>query len=251
VCRAVVVSVPPYSIYMTPLERSRFAADSANAESPSRLDSARQWIDSARQNVMTHHGWTTGLGDCCSDCTSCCSVIVCAPTVVGQLTEKMWPSSSSIGPFKFTCLIVAAILWTGALGSLMVHYYSPPCSGKDMDEDGDYDTLDYAACDGIYYNSGKYAIASFLAGIFGCGMCVLTTLVRSYIRKRDNIPVTGECRAPPHVRMRRNGPLLSPFVSFVRDALLSSLQSARGSTMWRAQSAACPASSASSCGMRA
>jgi hypothetical protein len=140
---------------------------------------------------------------------------------MGQLTEKMWPSSSSIGPFKFTCLIVAAILWTGALGSLMVNYYSPPCSGKDMDEDGDYDTLDYAACDGIYYNSGKYAIASFLAGIFGCGMCVLTTLVRSYIRKRDNIPVTGECRSPPHVRMRRNGPLLSPFVSFVRDAFPS------------------------------
>ena len=85
---------------------------------------------------------------------------------------------------------MAAVLWIGALGSLMVNYYEPPCSGKDVDQDGDYDTLDFAACDGVYYSSGQYALASFFAGIFGCGMCVLTTLVRSYIRKRDNIPAT-------------------------------------------------------------
>ena len=59
-----------------------------------------------------------------------------------------------------------------------------------MDKDGDYDAKDYAFCDGIYYSSAQYAIASILAGIFGCGMCVLTTLVRSYIRERDSIPAT-------------------------------------------------------------
>lgn len=174
---------------MTPLEQSRFAAESAN-ETPSRPDEGQQGVDSVRQNVLSHHGWTSGVGDCCCDCTSCWSVIICAPTIMGQLTEKMWPSSTSVGPFKYTCFVVAGILWCGAFGSLIVNYYIPPCSGTDMNFDGAYDEQDFAFCEGAYYKSGLYIIASILAAIFGCGMCVLTTLVRSYIRKRDSIPAT-------------------------------------------------------------
>ena len=197
---------------MTPLERSRFAADSANGEeSPmplGPLGSAREFINTTQENIRTHHGWSSGIGDCCADCKSMIAVTACQATTTGQLVERTWRKKNS-------CICVAAILWMGAIGNLVVNYYSPVCTaGMDVNGDGAVNqaelakgldanadglisqdeladkTEDFYDCEQAYYTSGRYAIASLLGSIFVVGLAVLTMLLRRHIRKRDSIPVT-------------------------------------------------------------
>ena len=109
---------------MTPLERSRFASEEANEDAAlplGPLGSARQMVDQVRQNVRSHHGWTTGIGDCFSDWKSCFAVMICEATVMGQLVEHIWRR-------KYSCVIVSTVLWIGAIGNLVGNFYSPPCA---------------------------------------------------------------------------------------------------------------------------
>jgi Cys-rich protein (TIGR01571 family) len=196
---------------MTPLERSRFASEAANNDEVALplgpLGTAREFLNSTRRNIRDHHGWTSGIGDCMSDWKSCCAVLLCEATVMGQLTERVWNR-------KYTCIIVATLLWAGAIGNLVATWYTPPCSVS-VDENGDgyvsqeeMAALDpnqdgfittgelaertdtYYDCEEAYYLSWRYGLASTLAVLFLAGMFTLTMLVRRHIRKRDSIPVT-------------------------------------------------------------
>lgn len=119
---------------MTPLERSRFAADSANTEEAQPLGpagSARQWVDQTRESIRSHHGWTSGLGDCAADCKTCCAVCFCQPIVVGQLIERVYRR-------KWSCLLITAFLALGASGNLFATWYEPPCEKVyDTDRNGE------------------------------------------------------------------------------------------------------------------
>ena len=196
---------------MTPLERSRFAAESANEEAPQRLGplgSARRWMDQTTETIRSHHGWTSGLGDCCSDCKSCCVVMICQSTVVGQLLERLTRR-------KWTCVVVSSLLWLGALANLCADWYTPSCSGYmddnhdgtvsdhelarniDANQDGEASVSEmegamqpYLDCQGAYYASTPFLLTTFLGSSFMLGVCVLTWCIRAQIRKRDNIPPT-------------------------------------------------------------
>ena len=193
---------------MTPLERSRFASEQAS-EQPSAMASAGEAIDSTRARVLSHHGWTTGVCDCLSDFKSCFATMVCEATVTAQLAERIWKR-------KYTCAVVATILWCGALGNLVANYYDPGCDSYldtdssgivseaefknvlDLNKDGAIsgdELLDGTAplmnCQQAYQSSARYIMASMLGSIFVSGVCVLTMLVRSHIRKRDAIPATA------------------------------------------------------------
>jgi len=194
---------------MTPLERSRFAADSAISEEAQPLGpagSARQWVDQTRESIRSHHGWTSGLGDCAADCKTCCAVCFCQPVVVGQLIERVYRR-------KWSCLLITVLLALGASGNLFATWYEPPCEKVyDMDHDGEltHEELNadangdgmitttelvdkvspYYDCQQDFYTSGRFIAASVLGVLFVVSACCLTMLVRAHVRKRDSIPVT-------------------------------------------------------------
>ena len=173
---------------MTPLERSRFAADvdavaTANS-TPTRfglLDSARQLIDSARANIRAHHGWTSGIADCLLDLKSCCAVIWCQACVTGQLAERVWRT-------RHLCALVASVLSVCAVGSFVTNWMPAPCNPQ-HDVEYSYDD-EYAACVDAYQISAWYVTASIMGFIFCLATCVITALIRAHVRKRDNIPAT-------------------------------------------------------------
>jgi len=114
---------------MTPLERSRFAANVAMASEAAprsgllgAIDSARLALDTARQNIIAHHGWTTGVGDCLLDVTSCCAVVWCFPTVLAQFAERL------LSQRRFTCVLVGLVLWLGLAATFAFAYYRPACA---------------------------------------------------------------------------------------------------------------------------
>ena len=149
------------------------------------LDSARQWLDSTRQAIMTGHGWTTGLGDCCLDFTSCLSVVACAPAVVGQLAQRVFNK-------KYLCAIITATLWIGTLASFFFYWYTPKCEAHDYDTVAEYyDAVDdYYSCYDEYYTSPFYYVAATLSVLATVSTCVITMIVRQHVRERDRIPVT-------------------------------------------------------------
>ena len=59
-----------------------------------------------------------------------------------------------------------------------------------MDADGDYDPADVYGCEGAYYESWQFLLASTLGSTMLIIMCLLTMRLRSFIRERDNIPTT-------------------------------------------------------------
>ena len=197
--------------FMTPLERSRFAAEQANEEVAQPLDpieSARQMVDRVRQNIRSHNGWSTGVGDCASDWKSCFAVMCCSPTVMGQLVERIWRR-------KYACIVVAVTLWIGMIGLLFSTFYSPPCAAyldtnsdgvitqqeltNDIDANSDgavsgQEVVDkvqpFYDCEGAYYSSARYVLASTLGSTFLLCACCLLMSMRAHIRNRDEIPVT-------------------------------------------------------------
>ena len=177
-------------------------------DEPLGLGSARQWVDETRQNIRSHHGWSTGIGDCCSDCRSCCAVMVCEPTVMSQLVAR-------VARRRQAFYVAAALLWAGAIGNLISLWYVPPCHlVYDANDDGRvnaqelYANVDpnddgivtgeelamnaqpYNDCQTKYYSSWQFILASVLGSLFIAGMCLMTMLVRAHVRKRDSIPVT-------------------------------------------------------------
>lgn len=161
------------------------------------LDSARQWINDTRRNIISGHGWTSGIFDCCSDCKSCWVVMVCGPTVTGQLFERVYSK-------KWVCATLATILWLCAIGNFWYSWLAPPCGGEvysfyqySYDENSDGDTATatppaVAACK--KYNSSPWPVLGALAAstIFLL-MCFLTAYVRHFVRTRDSIPPTIGC----------------------------------------------------------
>ena len=191
---------------MTPLERSRFATESANDEALPMGGAGFVGISSASVNIQSHHGWTSGIGDCCTDRKTSCAVLICEPTVMGQLVQRIWRR-------KYTCIIVSGLLWIGAIGNLISTWYVPPCEKVyDTDQDGRVSNAEanpdangdglvtareyldkvepYYDCQDDFYSSGRFIIASILGGLFMALMCLFTMLVRRHVRGRDSIPVT-------------------------------------------------------------
>lgn len=169
---------------MTPLERSRFASEAANGPQTGALDSARAWLNSARQNIASHHGWTSGCADCLQDGKSCIIVIFCQACVTGQLAERVWRR-------KYLCATVATLLSICALASLTERLMPLPCAGEaPIDYTYGDDDSQFVACASAYYSSGWYVSLAVLGWLFCLGSCVITAMVRAHIRRRDQIPAT-------------------------------------------------------------
>lgn len=215
---------------MTPLEQSRFAAGVAMAADAPRgglygaLESVRQTLDTARQNIISHHGWTSGVCDCLLDCTSCCAVIWCLPTVLAQFAERVWK-------IKHTCAFVAVLLWIVTVAQLIYQLYVPscslvPCPPSCLDASScseceisevqsgqsrlvfDSETqqvrvapvqmklsvtrASLEACKTVqaYYDSPFFLGIAAVAFVFLPMTCLLTMALRAHIRKRDEIPPT-------------------------------------------------------------
>lgn len=177
---------------MTPLERSRFAMDLSHTAAPAAaasvepLPSARQWLDSARQNVLSHHGWTSGALDCLGDIKSCCAVLVCFPTALGQLTERVWQT-------KCSCLFIALFLWIGAVASLYDSFGLGTMACNELWDPEAYsygEETDYAECVRDYYASPVYVAVAVITSACSVGGCVLLMCIRATLRQRDSIPAT-------------------------------------------------------------
>ena len=196
---------------MTPRERSRFAADTANEEVArplGPLGSAREFITNARDRLRTHAGWSDGLGDCLTDRKTCLSGMACLPVTSGQLVQRTFG-------IKKSCITISVILWLCALAHITTDWWEPACGvDADLNDDGRtmngevMDVLDanddnvvtlnevqntqeaVYACQRLYYSSPLYVLMSFLGGSFVAATCLITMLLRARIRKRDNIPVT-------------------------------------------------------------
>ena len=193
---------------MTPLERSRFVSERANEDHPMMLNSAGQSAAAIRDSIQSHHGWTTGIGDCCGDFKTCCAVMVCEATVMGQLVERIYRR-------KYSCVIITALLWLGAIGNLISFWYIPPCEKvydgnkdgiltaeellKDLDSNGDgvitgsemqTKAQPYSDCVDVYYSSWPFILASTFGSLFVVAMWLLTCIVRMKVRVRDSIPAT-------------------------------------------------------------
>jgi len=128
---------------------------------------------------------------------------------MGQLVERIWRR-------KYSCIVIATVLWIGAVGNLISTWYLPSNCDDYMDvnsdgvvnqqelmvaADSNQDGLitgnemragvqPYYDCQSRYYSSAAFITFSTLGGIFLCGMCCLTMLVRRHVRHRDNIPAT-------------------------------------------------------------
>ena len=115
-----------------------------------------------------------------------------------------------------SCIVIATVLWIGAVGNLISTWYLPSNCDDYMDvnsdgvvnqqelmvaADSNQDGLitgnemragvqPYYDCQSRYYSSAAFITFSTLGGIFLCGMCCLTMLVRRHVRHRDNIPAT-------------------------------------------------------------
>jgi Cys-rich protein (TIGR01571 family) len=109
--------------------------------------------------------WSSGLCDCCIDFTSCLAVIACAPTIAGQLVERLWRR-------KFSCIVFACLLWAGACGNFIVNWF--PAT--------------YYYYETEVYAYSWYALVSAAATIFLLAMWILTAAIRSTIRTRDSLP---------------------------------------------------------------
>ena len=209
---------------MTPLERSRFAAGLAQSagaeglEATPLVDSARAWMNSTRQAIVSGHGWTSGLFDCLLDFRSCFAACCCGPTVAGQLGEKVLKR-------RGMCLFFTFFMWICLVAKLFTAWYEAkctlePCADSDTlcrevvldsgrfalryDEKTNTNSLvpiyanysvtveSYEACQdaGESYSSWWWYTAVALTWAWFFGMCLLTTFVRSKIRRRDNIPPT-------------------------------------------------------------
>ena len=107
---------------------------------------------------------------------------------------------------KFTCMLLATVLWVGAVANLYVTFFKPQCGDPywyaqtadaasdkvvpPTDEEYAKALEEWRACEDAYYSSSNFAVASVLSTIFASGMCVFTMLVRSFVRDRDRIPAT-------------------------------------------------------------
>lgn len=156
-------------------------------------------------------GWSSGLCDCASDCTSCWATVFCRPTVLGQLYEKLSRRPRA-------CLIIATLLWLSALFKCGgAHLVTPVAAvlsvlpgspdwlahGVSSSPDWHMETVQVAlpgerdvlsrsetVIGTVYVPSPTQQLVASLASLLFFGSLVVTCAVRRAIRQRDDIAAT-------------------------------------------------------------
>ena len=128
-------------------------------------------IMSRRTKATAPGSWLTGLCDCCSDPTLCCTVCLCECNAAGQMFQRTT---------GYGCLGVSVLLWSLFLISQVLGQTSNALAqAYSREEDNEDLMVSYSVVAGL---SGMAALATSIAGTFF--VCVS----RRRIRQRDRIP---------------------------------------------------------------
>ena len=120
-------------------------------------------------------GWSSGLCDCFSECTSCCAVFWCGPTVLGQLAEKLSRRPK-------TCVAIATLIWAGAVAHMLIKSRSSKLY-----------MLSKTTNIPVYWSTflfERFSVLYLLAMAGAIVSLILLLAIRRHIRHRDGIAPT-------------------------------------------------------------